>query len=98
MLRFLVGTVVGGIASYYWCDKIRDYISEGAPDVRRRAADSLGTLGDRAAWALDQARSRIDTAVRKGQARLRPSDTAGQQVQSGSADTRHNPSGTISRN
>ena len=97
MVGFLIGTVVGGIASYYWREKIRHYVSEGS-DVRKRAADSLGTLGDRATSALDQARSRIDTAVRKGQARLRPSDTAGQQVQSGSADTRHNPSGTISRN
>jgi hypothetical protein len=77
MLGFILGTVVGGIASYYWRENIRHYMSEGLPDLRKRAADGLGTLGDRASGALDQARSRLDTAVRTGQERLRPSGTAG---------------------
>jgi hypothetical protein len=76
MLGFLLGAVVGGIASYYWRENIRHYMSEGLPDLRKRAADGLGTLGNRASGALDQARSRIDTAVRTGQERLRPSCTA----------------------
>jgi hypothetical protein len=77
MVGFLLGAVVGGIASYYWRENIRHYMSEGLPDLRKRAADGLGTLGDRASGALDQARSRIDTAVRTGQRRLRPTGTAG---------------------
>jgi hypothetical protein len=77
MFRFLVGALVGGIASYYWRENIRHYMSRGVPDLRKRAADGLGTLGDRASGALDQARSRIDTAVRTGQERLRPTGTAG---------------------
>jgi hypothetical protein len=77
MFGFLLGAVVGGIASYYWRENIRHYMSKGVPDLRKRAADGLGTLGDRASGALDQARSRIDTAVRTGQERLRPTGTAG---------------------
>jgi hypothetical protein len=79
MLGFLLGAVVGGIASYYWRENIRHYMSEGVPDLRKRAADNLGTLGDRASGALDRARSRIDTAVRTGQERLRPTGTAGRE-------------------
>jgi hypothetical protein len=77
MLGFIVGAVVGGIASYYWREHIRSYMSEGVPDLRKRAADSLGTVGVRASGALDRARSRIDTAVRTGQERLRPPGTVG---------------------
>ena len=77
MLGFLLGAAVGGLASYYWRENIGHYMSEGLPDLRRRAADGLGNLGDRASGVLDQARSRIDTAVRTGQERLRSSGTAG---------------------
>jgi hypothetical protein len=93
MLGFLLGAVVGGIASYYWRESIRHYISEGVPDLRKRAADGLGTLGDRASGALERARSRIDTAVRTGQERLRSSDTAGSESNEDSGGTEHNPAG-----
>jgi hypothetical protein len=95
MLGFILGAVVGGIASYYWREHIRNYMSGGAPDLRKRAADSLGTLGDRASGALDRARSRIDIAVRTGQERLRPTGTAGSETTKESGDTGHNPSGTV---
>jgi hypothetical protein len=75
LLGFLLGAVAGGIASYYWRDTIRHYMSDRVPDLRKRAADGLGTLGGRAGGALDRARSRIDTAVRTGQERLRPTGT-----------------------
>jgi hypothetical protein len=77
MLGFLFGALAGGIAGYYWRDRIRDYMSGRGPDLRTRAADRLGTLGDRATGAMDRARSRIDSAVRTGQARLRPTGTTG---------------------
>ena len=71
MLGFLLGAIAGGVASYYWRENIRDYVSKHAPEFRNRAADRLGTLGERASSALDRARSRIDTGVRTGQERLR---------------------------
>lgn len=77
MMGFVLGVFVGGIASYYWRENIRHYISEGVPEFRKRAADGLGTFGERAGGALDRARCRIDTAVRTGQERLRPTGTEG---------------------
>jgi hypothetical protein len=71
MFGFLLGAVVGGIASYYWRENIRHYMSDRVPNLRERAADGLGTLGSRASGALDRARSRLDTAVRTDQERLR---------------------------
>ena len=77
MLGFLLGAVIGGVASYYWRDHIHDYMSGRVPDLRQRAAEGLGTLGDRASGALDRARTRLDSAVRTGQERLRPRGTTG---------------------
>jgi hypothetical protein len=71
MLGFVLGAIGGGIAAYYWRDRIGEYVSTRVPDLRERAADRLGTLGGGASRTLDQARSRIDAAVRTGQERLR---------------------------
>jgi hypothetical protein len=80
MLGFLFGAIAGGLAAYYWRENIRDYVSNRVPELRNRAAEGLGTLGERANSALDQARSRIDTTVRTSQERLRetghPGDAA----------------------
>jgi hypothetical protein len=99
MLGFLVGAIVGGIASYYWREKIHDYASTGVPDLRKRAADSLGRVGQRASDALDRARSGVDAVVRTGQERLRPTGTkAGREPQESSAGTGSSPAGnTITR-
>ena len=71
MLGFLLGVIAGGLAGYYWRGNIRDYVSTRVPDLRNRAADGLGTLGERASTVLERARTRIDTTVRTGQQRLR---------------------------
>jgi hypothetical protein len=71
MFGFLIGALAGVWAGYYWRENIRHYMSEGVPELRDRAADSLGTFGDRASGAMDRARARIDAAVRTGQERLR---------------------------
>jgi ElaB/YqjD/DUF883 family membrane-anchored ribosome-binding protein len=71
MLGFLFGAIAGGLAAYYWRENIRDYVSNRVPELRDRAAEGLGNLGERASGALDQARSRIDTTVRTSQERLR---------------------------
>ena len=77
MFGFVFGSLAGGIAGYYWRDRIRDYMSDRGPDLRNRVADRLGAFGDRATGAMDRARSRIDSAVRTGQERLRPTGTTG---------------------
>ena len=77
MLGLLVAAVAGGLAGYYWRDNIRERLSNGAPELRQRAAEGLGVLGERASGALDRARSSIDTTIRSSQERLRAGTTGG---------------------
>jgi hypothetical protein len=96
MFGFLLGAIGGGIAAYYWRDRIRDYVSGRVPDLRAQAADALGNLGNRAGRGLDSARSGIDAAVRTGQRRLR-SVGGGTTEETGGTDTREGGGGTTMR-
>jgi hypothetical protein len=76
MLGLIFGVIAVGLAGYYWHDDIRTYMTSRGPELRKRAADGLGTLGERAGGALERARSRLDTTVRTGQDRLRATGTS----------------------
>ena len=71
MVGLLIGALIGSAAAYVWHDKIRSYIDTQLPAVRDRAAEQIGTIGQRAGEALDQAKSRVDATVRTSQERLR---------------------------
>ena len=71
MLRFLLGAVVGAITAYYFRDDVRRYVDTRLPDMRERAASTLGAVGRSAESALDRAKSQIGDNVRAGQQRLR---------------------------
>jgi hypothetical protein len=71
MVGFVIGALVGSAAAYVWHDKIRSYLDSQLPTMRDRAAERIGTIGQRAGEALDQAKSRIDSTVRTSQDRLR---------------------------
>jgi hypothetical protein len=71
MVGFLLGALVGSAAAYVWHDKIRSYIDTQLPAMRDRAAEQIGTMGQRAGEALDHAKSRLDSTVRTSQERLR---------------------------
>jgi hypothetical protein len=73
MLGLFVAALAGGLAGYYWRDRIHDYLS--STGLRKRAADGVGALGERAGGALDRARSHLDTTVRATQDRLRTTGT-----------------------
>ena len=71
MVGFVIGALIGSAAAYVWHDKIRGYVDTQLPTVRDRAAERIGTIGQRAGEALDQAKSRLDSTVRNSQERLR---------------------------
>lgn len=71
MVGFVIGALVGSAAAYVWHDKLRSYVERQLPAVRDRAAEQIGTIGQRAGDALTQAKSRIDSTVRSSQERLR---------------------------
>lgn len=85
MVGFLIGALVGSAAAYMWHDKIQSYIDTQLPTIRDRAVEQLGTIGQRASDALDQAKSRVDSTVRTSQERLRKTGVRGSRVDRGDA-------------
>lgn len=71
MVGFVIGALLGSAAAYVWHEKIRSYVDKELPAMRDRAAEQLGSIGQRAGEALDQAKSRLDSGVRNSQERLR---------------------------
>jgi hypothetical protein len=71
MVGFVLGALIGSAAAYMWHDKIRNYIDTQLPAMRDRAVEQIGTVGQRAGEALDEAKSRLDSTVRNSPERLR---------------------------
>lgn len=71
MFGFVIGALIGSAAAYVWHEKIRRYVDTQLPTMRDRAAEQIGSIGQRAGEALDQAKSRLDSTVRTSQERLR---------------------------
>lgn len=71
MVGFVLGALIGSAAAYVWHDKIRSYVDKELPAMRDRAAEQIGSIGQRAGEALDQAKTRLDSTVRNSQERLR---------------------------
>jgi hypothetical protein len=76
MFGFIVGVIAGGLAGYYWRDRIRTRLDR-TPELRERAAERLGQLGERAGTALNRARDEIEKGVRAGQEKLRSPGSTG---------------------
>jgi dsDNA-specific endonuclease/ATPase MutS2 len=76
MFGFIVGVIAGGLAAYYWRDRIRPHVDR-TPELRERAAERLGELRERASTALNRARDEIERGVRAGQEKLRSPGSAG---------------------
>jgi hypothetical protein len=61
------GLIVGGLAAWLYWDELLEYLKEGTRTVRDRAAEGLETAED----MIDEARPRIDAALRAGTDALR---------------------------
>ena len=77
MFGFVLGAIAGSVAAYYWHDRITQYMKHDVSELRDRAADRLGDLGERAGGALDRARTSIESTVRASQDKLRATGTTG---------------------
>ena len=81
MFGFVLGAIAGSVAAYYWHDRLTQYMKQDVSQLRDRAADRLGDLGERAGSALDKARTSIESTVRASQDKLRATGTTGQSTQ-----------------
>jgi len=91
MFGFVLGAIAGSVAAYYWHDRLTQYMKHDVSELRERAAERLGDLGDRAGTALERARTSIESTVRASQDKLRATGTTGQSTQSPSGATPSTP-------
>jgi hypothetical protein len=71
MFQFIVGSIIGGLAVYFWRDQIRGYVDQNLPNVGERAAEKLEALEKGTGEVLDRAKAQIGENLRAGQQRLR---------------------------
>ena len=84
MFGFVLGAIAGSVAAYYWHERLTRYMKQDVSQLRDRAADRLGDLGERAGSALDRARTSIESTVRASQDKLRATGTTGPSTQGAS--------------
>jgi len=72
MLRFIMGTIVGGLVVWVWRDEALQYMDRRTRDVRNKAADRLRLVQERTESALDTAKHRISSGLQSGQDAIRP--------------------------
>ncbi len=72
MFRFIVGAVAAGVAIWIWGDEISRYANTGARAARKRAADTLQAVADRADEVLDSAKEQVHTTLQAGRKAVQP--------------------------
>jgi len=86
---FVLGTIMGGVAVWFWGREIEGYVGEKTRGVRAQAADAMRALEEKTGRLLDSSGSslrsaegvlqdtkeRVSTALRAGQDAIRPAVT-----------------------
>lgn len=74
---FLVGAMAGGVAVWFWRDRIRQTMQGAAREARTRAAQGLENVRRSAEVALETARDRVSGGLQAGQEYLRAGEPEG---------------------
>jgi hypothetical protein len=74
MFRFVMGTLVGALAVWYWGEEIREYAESRTVGVRRSAAQMIRTVGKRAEDVLERTKDQVSTVAQSGEDAIRPSE------------------------
>jgi hypothetical protein len=75
MVRFVLGTLAGGLAVWYWRDQLQELAERKTRGLRKGAADTLKTVEDTAEDVLDRTKEQVSSALQAGQDAIRPSRT-----------------------
>ncbi len=87
---FVLGTIMGGVAVWFWGREIEGYVGEKTRGVRAQAADAMRAVEEKTGQVLDSSGSslrraegvlqdtkeRVSTALRAGQDAIRPAATS----------------------
>jgi hypothetical protein len=72
MGRFVIGALAGGLAVWFWGDKLRKLADVKTRDVREMAADQLQAAGQKTTAVLDRTRDQITSTLQAGEDAIRP--------------------------
>ena len=72
MSRFLLGSIVGGIAVYVWGDEISRFANTKGRSARLAAADTLKAVQSTAEEMFDSAKDQVTSTLQSGQDAIRP--------------------------
>jgi len=72
MFRFVIGTLVGGLAVWYWGEEMREYAESRTVGVRRSAANMIRTVGKRAEDVLERTKDQVSAVAQSGEDAIRP--------------------------
>jgi len=72
MGRFVLGALAGGLAVWFWGDKLRQLADSKTRDVREMAADQLQAAGQKTTEVLDRTRDQITSTLQAGEDAIRP--------------------------
>jgi len=86
---FVLGTIIGGVAVWFWGKDIEGFVGEKTRGVRAKAADAMQTVEERTGQVLDgsgsslrraegvlqDTKERVSAALRAGQDAIRPAPT-----------------------
>jgi len=72
MGRFVIGALAGGLAVWFWGDKLRQLADVKTRDVREKAADQLQAAGQKTTEVLDRTRDQITSTLQAGEDAIRP--------------------------
>jgi len=72
MGRFVIGAIAGGLAVWFWGDKMRQLADLKTRDMREMAADQLQAVGHKATEVLDRTRDQVSSTLQAGEEAIRP--------------------------
>jgi len=72
MGRFVIGALAGGLAVWFWGDKLRQLADLKTRDMREMAADQLQSAGQKTTEVFDRTRDQITSTLQAGEGAIRP--------------------------
>jgi hypothetical protein len=72
MFSFVLGSLAGGLAVWYWGEQLREFAESKTRGVRKGAADTLKTVEKTAESVLDRTKEQVSAALQAGQDAIRP--------------------------
>lgn len=73
MFGFVIGTLAGGLAMWFWGDQIRGFADSKTRGARKEAVNTLKSVEKTAESVLDRTKDHVSSVLQAGQDAVNPS-------------------------